>query len=298
MNLFKKSKEAALNKKLLALNNEFLLSANKSLTVLKEQIAKGADIHVTDAEGRSLLDMTALEENIIFFLDQGMQFSNKKDLNDAVYHCASNPDSLSRIIALGGDVNHCWNNQFYPIHQAVSADSEKSLMILLAAHADINSKDKDGDTPLHQAIYNENADMVRVLLEQHPRLDIMNNDAMTPADLAHSCYQKIKKPCYRKMLELIGGKKPPKNIEPAATKEKISFVDEDAELNLRITRVFNFASRTCDIIVYNQKTHTQSNTLLVFEQLEGSTLLADAEEEFMKRGGTLKTPVKKRLNKS
>lgn len=298
MNPFKKHTENALNKKLLALNNEFLLSANKSLTNLKELIAKGADIHATDADGRSVLDMTALQENIMFFLDKGMQFSNQKDLNDAVYHCAANPVALSRILALGGDVNHFYNGEFCPIHESVSAGSEKSLMILLAAHADINSKDRDGDTPLHQAIHSENADMVRVLLEQHPRLDIMNKSALTPADLAKSLYQKTKKPCYPKMLELIAGEKPPKNIDPVTTSEKITFVDIETDLGLRITRIFNFASRTCDIIVYSKETNTQSNTLLLFEQLEGSTLLADAEEEFMKRGGVPKISAKKRLDKS
>jgi ankyrin repeat protein len=428
MNLIQKYKQNSLNKQLLA-------AAHKDISLIEYLLQKGADINIVDAKGNTLLDLANFEKNITFFLGHGLAFSNTDKLNQALLYCVDAPDTLSKLIAMGGDVNFI-HGSFFPL--ALSYQNKDSLALLLEANADVNKKDSYGNTALHYAINKENIDVVRLLLKHHARSDIKDNQGETPVDLAlrleentnKACfvemlgaiilhenfvlpakgttyklarshckeswdsktlskliglganvnhwdpydgallhhathprsesnlivllkakanvdaqhpihnntalhlavlnensygirlllkyqanpdiknhagetpvdlalhlYQETKKKCYHEMLAYFNVDVPVPKTEVTAVRTDITFIDKKPELGLSITRIFNFSSGICDVIVYNEKTKIQSNVMTPFEQLEGTKLLTDAETEFRKQGGIPAYSFKKHLNK-
>lgn len=291
MNPLKNYKQKSLNKQLLD-------AANKEVPLLQDLLKKGADIHAVTPDGKNLLDLVWRDKNIQFYLDQGLSFSGQSRLNYALYHCVKNPKTLAQLIALGGDVNSSYNDSFYPIHSALTSDTEASLLILLKNNVDVNNKNYHGNTPLHIAIHLKNINAVHLLLKHHARPDIIDKDGNTPIDLARRLYQKTQEPSYQEMLNLLIVDMTPAKEGTIMDKEKISFIREEPELGLRFTQIFNFASGTYHEVVYCPETKCMSNTVVSLNTLKDTKLFAAAEAEFIKQGGVPDYSFKKRLDKN
>jgi hypothetical protein len=90
---------------------------------------------------------------------------------------------------------------------------------------------------------------------------------------------------------------PPSEAKIIVDAEEISFIREKPALGQRIIETFNFKSGIYREVVYCETTHSQSSSTILFEHLEGRKHLANAEAEFVKRGGVPDYVLKKRLDK-
>jgi ankyrin repeat protein len=207
-------------------------------------------------------------------------------------------EAFSLLIDKGLDVNYFNSEMGSLIHHTTGLSEEGFLHTLIKAKADIDKQHpSSGNTALHRAILNKNTFSVQLLRKHHAQLDIKNNAEETPVELALRLYKETKLSCYQKMLSDFNVETPDQTAAFITNKTEISFVQENPELELRITKIFNFASGSCDVIVYNNATKNHSNSMIPFEQLEGTKMLSDAEAEFRKQGGVPVYSFKKHLDK-
>jgi ankyrin repeat protein len=247
------------------LNAEFLQSYNNDIPDIQKLLDEGSDVNAKDDKGRNILDILTsyetktLPDIIDFFLDKGLRFAEKEGLQVALYHCLNNPKTFARLLAMGANINKLY--------------------------------DSTEQTVLHHAILNENIDAVHMLLKYHARADIQNKNDETPVELARSLFQSTQKPCYQEMLTALN------TVSQSVIKEDISFTTKIAELNLKITTNFNFASGVCREFTFLNDAKTPSTTNVIpFETLEGTKFFNDAEAEFIKQGGKA-FEFKRRLDK-
>ena len=73
-------------------------------------------------------------------------------------------DCLKLLLAAGGDVNKCKNDDTSPISIAAMNGHADCLKLLLAAGGDVNKCDKDGFFPIFLAVQNGHADCLKLLL--------------------------------------------------------------------------------------------------------------------------------------
>jgi hypothetical protein len=284
-----------------ALNKKLIESYDGKISDIQILLDNGADIHVIDEAGNNLLDLATKERNIAFFLDQGLSFLNQTLLNKTLMFCIESPETFSRLIALGANVNFRTANiapVILLIDEIKNSNDVKILNILLANNVEVNTQGLvTGKTALHFCIGAQNINLVKMLIDHGARTDIMNNDGETAVDLAKRLFRETNKSIYQDILTVLNTEDPLPKVEPVTAKETISFVHEEPELGLRITKIFNFVSGTCDVIVYNEKAKMQSNTLVSLSALEDTNLLLHAEAEFVKQGGVPKYSLKKHLDK-
>lgn len=236
-----------------------------------------------------------------FILDENFVLPSKEKTHQLAILCieTGNIKALTRLMNKGADIR-VWNSiSGSLIHHATKKGAEDMLALLLEANVDVNDKHPDEDnTAIHLAVINQNIDAIHLLLKYKARADIENNNGVTPVNLASRLYKATQRPCYKEMLTAFGAEIRTSDTKPLTGKTEISFVHEKPKLGLHITEIFNFKSGTYREIVYAEKTNTQSNIMIPFEQLEGTKMLADAEVEFRKQGGVPVYSFKKHLNKS
>jgi hypothetical protein len=269
-----------------------------SLSTIKHLVDSGADITVTADTEKTLLDLTDNEVKITFFLNSGLGFSSPLQLDKALYYCIGNAETLAKLITLGADINyasHTWNPAVF---FALEPRNEDSLRLLLDHQAKVNvQKVEDSNTPLHDAIIRENVTAVRLLLEHGARSDIKNAERETAVFLAQSLHKKTDKFCFQEMLTAFNVETAPTRTQTIFDANEISFIHVKPILGQRITETFNFKSGIYREVVYSMVTSTQSSSVLPFDTLQSTKLLADAEAEFIKQGGVPDYSLKKRLDK-
>jgi hypothetical protein len=270
-----------------------------SLSTIQHLIDSGADITVTTDAGKTLLDLTEHEEKITFFLNNGLAFSLPLQLDKALYYCIGNAETISKLITLGADINYASHNWNPAVFFALEPRNEDSLKLLLAHQAKVNvQKIEDSNTPLHIAIAHENVTAVRLLLEHDARSDIKNAESETAVFLAQSLHKKTGKFCYQEMLTAFNVETAPTRTQTIFDANEISFIHVKPALGQHITETFNFTSGVYREVVYSMITSTQSSSILPFDMLQSTKLLANAEAEFIRQGGVPEYSFRKQLDKN
>jgi hypothetical protein len=289
---YKQSQQESLNLDLLE-----YCSSNYSVEYIRNKIDRGADIHCTAATGKTPIELTSSEEIITLLLEKGAGFSSPELLNKALYHCVHKAQTLATLIAMGADVNFIRNGVKPLIFYVTAPDDKDNLAFLLKNNLDVNVKDRYNNTPLHQAIRDKCVSAVEGLFHYGARLDVKNDENETPLEMARRLYKDTHEHYYQKMLEAFHADTAKPETSIVTDDEKISFIREEPALGQRITETFNFKSGQYREVIYCEKTNTQSSSMTVFEQLEGSRLLLAAEAEFIKQGGVPVYSSRKRLDK-
>jgi ankyrin repeat protein len=301
---FFKTRQEKLNEKLQDAARE-----NKSTPDIQALLDDGAQLFTVTNENKTLLDLAGNEKTIRFFLEKGLRFSTQKSLDKAVFYCVDNGETLLKLIQMGAETNYKDSNLSAPLLQAALKNSNAGLKILLENKAETNVQGRStGNTALHFAIKNENREAVRILLQHGAQTDIKNMNGFTAVEVAQNRFSRTGRYFYQEVLdEMIKPTAPVKTIDtdgtaPSEAKiivdaEEISFIREKPALGQRITETFNFKSGIYREVIYCETTNSQSSSMILFEHLEGRKHLANAEAEFVKRGGVPDYVLKKRLDK-
>lgn len=124
--------------------------------LIKRAIEKGADINITDINGRTPLFTAVLH--------------NKVEALKCLLQAGANPDQKDNP----GDV---------PLLHAIRYDdSDELTKLLLENGANPNIVGDKGNTPLHLAVIERKVGMVKLLLDKGASVDAQNDKGQKPAD--------------------------------------------------------------------------------------------------------------------
>jgi len=208
-------------------------------------IAHGADVNVTDREGRSLLNKVR-SDNKASPLVKLLEKSGAKDVvplntkladavsggrtNEVAALLKQNPalvrtvaselygQSLLHVAVEGGnagmvrllldhkaDVNAPDKRGRQPIHWAVQIERTNLIAHLLQAGADVNARGEQGATPLHESVKLARPELVEFLIKSGADVNARNNGGKTPRDVAAS----LGRTEIERVLQAHGGEGPP-----------------------------------------------------------------------------------------
>jgi cytohesin len=119
----------------------------------------------------------------------------KDDLKKVLETIGEEPEYLD-VPVTGVDTENLYGS--YPIHVAASLGDLKALTILIRNGADVNQKGEDDFTPLHDAVTNDHPAVIDLLLKNGADKDSLNCDNESPWALAKfldhkACYKKLKR---------------------------------------------------------------------------------------------------------
>lgn len=173
----------------------------------------------------------------------------------------------------------------------VNVGQTEIFSLLLDNGVDPNSVHANCQTLISVAIYNQKMELINLLLQAGARLDVKDQNGITPFDIARAAYMKDPSDTVRvKIYDLIRRETatqcPPQAEVHADDKTgELTRVTQNLMTCQRITEVFNFArgvySRTDEHI---DKPGVSTNIRL-FQELQGTGLLAEANEVFKRLTG-------------
>ncbi|MFB2768336.1 ankyrin repeat domain-containing protein [Pelatocladus sp. BLCC-F211] len=154
--------------------------------VIKQQLAKGADVNAKDENGNTPLHKAAEhgnEEVVELLIANGANVNAKAEfggytpLHEAARY--KNKEVVELLITKGADVNAKDEFGGYtPLHKAAEYNNKEVVELLIAKGADVNAKGKDGYTPLHFA---NNQNIVEMLIAKGADVNAKNDFGRTPA---------------------------------------------------------------------------------------------------------------------
>ncbi|MBC6415905.1 MAG: ankyrin repeat domain-containing protein [Bdellovibrionales bacterium] len=129
-------------------------SISNDLGTVTDLIANGADIHIKNKDGKTLLHLAVEYEHL---------------------------EVVKALIEAGAEINARDINGKTPLHYAFTCpyaftSNDKELVeLLITKGADVNARDKYGNTPLHLAIKYEDVNIVNDLLELGADINARDN---------------------------------------------------------------------------------------------------------------------------
>ena len=165
-------------------------------------IEGGADANATNANGRSLLFIAAINGHpdiVELLLKSGAKASMDKSLQQKTLTLLEQErlyDQMLRainenevpflymLINFGADVNKASNSGLYPLHLAAAGENLQTVQTLIQAGADLNTPDKNGWTPLFHAVVNSQSNIIDILIQAGASVDITDNRGLPLLHLA------------------------------------------------------------------------------------------------------------------
>jgi len=125
------------------------------MTLLQYLLSQGADVHVKDDRGRSVLMICSSHGHI---------------------------DIIECLINAGVDLEENDNEGLTPLTHAIINDQTASAAVLLKSGANVNSLDYSGRSPLDVAIYQGSTEMVELLLDNGANMEHPDKRGIKPLD--------------------------------------------------------------------------------------------------------------------
>jgi len=227
---------------------------------------------------------------VIAALDAG---ANPNARNEYGYSAISYQASSRRneavkvLLERGADPNGKTDNDYSPLMAAASHNDVELAKLLCAHGANINAQSHDGRTPLHHAAYWGRGKIIQFLLSQGADTTLRDGRMNSAADIAA-------KENYPGVAALLRGELdevPKEDNAPTVAgwhltaPDEIARIDDKPAIGYRITEIFNFGAGVYNRIARNLATDHESQSMRLFDEMHGSTILQQAAEAFVRLGG-------------
>ena len=158
-----------------------------SLGRLRILLSAGADPHIKDADGRSLLHIMSDPLAMRLLVESGVDINTHDKEGDTPLHEAvEQPARMKELIRLGADVDARDARGRTPLHLTSNIDC---LHLLLDAKASPNARDKEGKTPLHLT---HDAQIASLLVQNGADVDAADANGATPLRLSLDDPERVK----------------------------------------------------------------------------------------------------------
>lgn len=163
------------------------------LDIMKALLAKGADPHMADDDGRTALHAAAamgLVKAIQALVDMGSDVNAVDKHGKTSLHWATNDDhakAVKLLIEKGANINAVQIGGCTPLQNAISNGHLASVQVLLRHGADVNASDDYGFSPLH-LVPSWCLAVASELLDCGANVNAIDNEGRTPLYKAHNCH--------------------------------------------------------------------------------------------------------------
>jgi ankyrin repeat protein len=191
-----------------------------------------------------------------------------------------NLPALQDWVHRGGSLHVKDSNGETLMHKAAYNGQPLIAAWLVEKGFSIEVKDNQGYRPLHEAARGNQASMVAWLLENGADAKALTSGGKTPLEvigdqtLGAAAAALLRQSASKPIWQRLGP-------------DEVVCVTPRPVLNRTITEVFNFRSQTYMLINQNDTTKAESTVFRTFSDFADRHLLAQAENEFTRLGGTM-----------
>lgn len=177
------------------------------------------------------------------------------------------------------------NDGHTALMEAARDGSYAAVKKLIDAGADIHAANtEDGKTALHLAAGAGRGDVVKLLLRHGADLYAQDSRMNTAADLADKDHARLADYLRAQMAPQQEKAETPQGWHLTASDE-VSHIEDKPAISYRITGIFNFGAGVYTRIARNLATDHESQSMRMFDEMQGSALLAQAAEMYGRLGG-------------
>lgn len=203
-------------------------------------------------------------------------------INNASWH---SDEIIMHLIDVGADVNPTYEHH-KPIFRAINQGLTNVVKALVEKGAQ-TKVEGDSETALHRAAERGMLDLVRFLVERGCDPEEKNGAYETPSILA---LKRGHHGVISYLSDVIAERNAAKNQAPEAgwtmtAADEIAHITENDIIGYRLTRLFNFTSRTCTQLACNLKSGSESQAVASFDNYD-EAYLEKARRELQNRNGT------------
>lgn len=229
-------------------------------------------------------------EKVRAVIAEGAQVNEAHDhylpLSFAINNSSWHDDRIiMHIIEVGADVNpeSSYNK---PLFRAISEGLTNVAKVLIEKGAP-TKVEGDSETALHRAAERGMLELVRFLVEKGCDPEEKNGSYETPSILA---LKRGHHGIISYLSDVIAERNAAKNQAPEAgwtmtAADEIAHISENDIVGYRLTRLFNFTSRTCTQLACNLKSGNESQAVASFDNYD-EAYLEKALRELQNRNGT------------
>ncbi len=223
-------------------------------------------------------------------LDAGADPNARNEYRDSAiaYHASSRHyDIVLLLLDRGADPNGKTDNDYSALMAAASHDDVALAKLLCERGANIDAQSNDGRTALHHAAYWGRGKVIQFLLSQGADTGLRDSRMNTAADIAA-------KENYPGVVSLlrgeIGGPAAAETSQPRegwhkTAPQEIARISDKPAIGYRITEIFNFGAGVYNRIARNLSTDHESQSMRLFDEMQGSALLQQAADAYVRLGG-------------
>ncbi|MDP2206622.1 MAG: ankyrin repeat domain-containing protein [Alphaproteobacteria bacterium] len=224
-------------------------------------------------------------------LDAGADVNSAQGRNryyTPLYACAYHgfTEGLDLLLSKGAEIGPPRSSDGHTALMEASRDGSYAIAEkLIAAGANIHdARSDDGKTALHLAAGAGRGDVVKLLLRHGANLETLDSRMNTAADLADKDHARL--------ADYLRGLMAPKPVETKhsdswhlTASDEIARIEDKPAISYRITEIFNFGAGVYSRIARNLATDHESQSMRMFDEIQGSPLLAQAAEMYDRLGG-------------
>jgi len=155
--------------------------------LMKDLIAKGADVGARDNLGRTALFLAPDAATADILLEAGavLEVRDEQDVTPLIYAAhEGRAEVVARLLDHGAEIEARWQTGGTALGVAAAAGHLSTMQLLLDRGAAIAARDGDGRAPLHHAAVGDSPAVVGLLLDRGAEVDIRDERGETPLFLA------------------------------------------------------------------------------------------------------------------
>jgi ankyrin repeat protein len=157
-------------------------------------IACGASCNVANYNGTTLLHVAA-EGGYVDIIDllvcNGAEINAVDDRNHSCIYAAAlsacAEDAVTKLVALGADINQGARDAATPMHNAAMWNRVHAIRLFASLGGNVNAQNQNGDTPLYLAAREGHSEALSVLIALDANVNIPRRNNETPLHVTIRC---------------------------------------------------------------------------------------------------------------